>query len=182
MLWNSWLSQSFISVRCSVAVTGCTTILALGRRCLLSCFISSVTDKQWIRHMIFWNFSDFSGLLGFSGSKIQNSGLMIRPYTLRKMFWSDVFDSNWSLNGYMEGTFVKSIFAKSVLIIYPDPGSWGLDWWTRFRWGLFSKLKNRAIRTLGSDHSQCHFKHLSNSFKMICHMIFFQFSSFLWFF
>ena len=44
-----------------------------------------------------------------------------------------------------EVTFWKNIFTKSVLTIYPDPQSLGLDWSSRIGWGLFTKLKNHAI-------------------------------------
>ena len=54
-----------------------------------------------------------------------------------------------------EDAFVKSIFAKSVLTIYPDPQSLGLDWSSRFKWGLLGKFENHALTTSGSNLSQC---------------------------
>ena len=71
-----------------------------------------------------------------------------------------------------EDAFWKNIFAKSVLTIYPDPQSLGLDWSSRFRWGLFTKLKNHAITTwfrialsamMPNPTSWCHHKARSHS-------------------
>ena len=56
--------------------------------------------------------------------------------------------------GYTVGTevqmdrdveFLKTILAKSLFSIYPDPLTSCIDLYYRFRWGLFSKVPTHAM-------------------------------------